>query len=163
MCVVVLARFPHFVQQECACAIRRAMQIVLQAAVFFPRRRHQRAKLRFKKRLVTGTRAHQHNQRHAILRQLRMIRRARFPRASIFSGSLLCFPLCHGGGDCTPKAPIGKQSSNTVPVSVCASVANQFFRLTSRRPCAPHSSCQSSSPYSAPAHTSREFRRDTPD
>ena len=111
---MVLPRFPHFVHQKRAGAIRGAMQIVLQAAVFLPRRRHQRAKLRLQKRLMPRARAHQHNQRHAILRQLRvMIRRAHFPRASTFSGSLLCFLLCHRGGIVLQKSPL---ASNTTSV-----------------------------------------------
>lgn len=49
VCGVVFARFPDFMQEKLPRQIRRAVQIVLQAAFFPSRRRHQRAQLRFQK------------------------------------------------------------------------------------------------------------------
>jgi len=61
------------------------------------------------------------------------------------------------------KPPCGRPQ---LAISLCllfVSVANQLFRLSLPRLSVPHSSCQSSARYSAPANTFRASRLDTPD
>ena len=80
MCRVVFFRLPNFVEQKSSATICGAMQIVLEAAIFLARRSHQRAKLGLEKWFVTRSRPEKHNDRHAVLRQLCVIRCASAPR-----------------------------------------------------------------------------------
>src|SRR5262249_10465475 len=105
---MMLARFPNFVQQKRTGSVRRAVQIVLQAAVFFASWRYQRLQFRLKEWFVTRARAHKSDDRDATLRQLGMICSAASFRASALPRSFLRLLFGHRGGDCTPNSAIGK-------------------------------------------------------
>jgi len=64
---VVLARLPDFMQEKLARQIRRAVQIVLQAAFFPPRRRHKRAQLRFQEQFLALFGTDYCGKRHRVL------------------------------------------------------------------------------------------------
>jgi len=101
---VVFARFPDFMQEKLARQIRRAVQIVLQAAFFPARRCHQRAQLRFQKQFLAFLGANNHGERHRVLGEFCDLcasgPSARGPTPCAF----LRFSFGHIGGDCTPSA-----------------------------------------------------------
>jgi len=101
---VMFARFPHFMQEKLAGEIRRAVHIVLQAAFFPPRRRNQRAQLRFQQRFLPLLGAHNHHQRYCMLRKFHDLRAFGPSKAAPPLCALLRFSFGHIGGDCNPSA-----------------------------------------------------------
>src|SRR5262249_13909465 len=105
---MMLARFPNFVQQKRTASVRRAVQIVLHAAVCLARWRYQPLEFRQKEWFVTRVGAHKSDDRDSTLRQIGMICSAASFRASALQRSFLRLLFGHRGGDCTPNTPIGK-------------------------------------------------------
>jgi len=149
---VVFARFPDFMEQIRRRPFRRAMQIVAEASFFFSRRCNQGAQLGLQHQLLPVTRPQNHGQRHRIPRELLIASRFASAPYPLLAADPLGFFLGHNGGDCTLMAPIGKRNRSLA--GHCA---------TFRRPCALHSDCRNSSPYSGPASKSPVSRRATRD
>ena len=69
---VGVAGLPDFVEQERAGGVRRAIQIVAKAAVFFSSGSNQGPQLRFQDRFLAFARSQQDNERDGIFGKLRV-------------------------------------------------------------------------------------------
>src|ERR1700682_5024595 len=81
---VGFARLPDFVEQESAGRVRGAIQIITNAAVFFPSGRYHAAQFRFEDRFLAFAGAQLNDQRNSIFGELRVGARARAGSARTF-------------------------------------------------------------------------------
>lgn len=95
---MIFAAGPSFVKHECAMPVRRPVQVIRDAAIFFSCRAEERAQLRFQQHFLTVPRPKQYDQCHRIFRSPLTRPSARFSRTTASSSSPASssrsFPAC---------------------------------------------------------------------